>query len=85
MIPACHAPSVCRLGGDGEVNELIGAAFRQVPSFKFLPLVYQVASRMSAGEPSRPGVAALTVEGRSRWGQLPCHQLLAGAALTGRH
>lgn len=38
-----------RLGADREVNELVGAAFRQVPSHKFLPLVYQAASRMSAG------------------------------------
>lgn len=37
-----------RLGHDPEVNQLVGAAFQQVPSFKFLPLVYQVASRMSA-------------------------------------
>ncbi|KAL4452130.1 hypothetical protein ABPG75_007792 [Micractinium tetrahymenae] len=37
-----------RLGADAEVNELVGEAFRSVPSFKFLPLVYQVASRMSA-------------------------------------
>lgn len=28
----------------------MGTAFQQVPSFKFLPLVYQVASRLSAGE-----------------------------------
>ena len=62
----------CRLGGDGEVNELIGAAFRQVPSFKFLPLVYQVASRMSAGKRGRQAQNH-TTEGRSGRGLL-CHQ-----------
>jgi hypothetical protein len=40
---------VRRLGGDAEVNALVGAALREVPSHKFLPLVYQVASRLSAG------------------------------------
>ncbi|PSC71129.1 serine threonine-kinase ATM isoform X1 [Micractinium conductrix] len=39
-----------RLGQDREVNRLVGAAFRSVPSHKFLPLVYQVASRMSAAK-----------------------------------
>jgi hypothetical protein len=39
---------VRRLGGDAEVNALVGAALREVPSHKFLPLVYQVASRLSA-------------------------------------
>ena len=54
LTPAKYRPTALifcrRLGTDREVNALIGAAFRSVPSYKFLPLVYQVASRMSAGE-----------------------------------
>ena len=52
LVPSgVFAAPLRRLGADREVNGLVGAAFQQVPSFKFLPLVYQVASRLSAGAP----------------------------------
>ena len=37
------------LAGEAEVNALLGKVLADIPSHKFLPLVYQLASRMSAG------------------------------------
>lgn len=36
------------LGADGDVVKQLRSAFKRVPSHKFLPLMYQMASRLSA-------------------------------------
>ena len=38
------------LGSDHSVNAQLASSFREVPSFKLLSLVYQIASRMSAAK-----------------------------------
>lgn len=38
------------LGHDPDVNKQLAASFREVPSYKLLSLVYQIASRMSAAK-----------------------------------
>lgn len=38
------------LGSDKGVNEQLAVSFREVPSYKLLSLVYQIASRMSAAK-----------------------------------
>ncbi|KAK9806879.1 hypothetical protein WJX72_005975 [[Myrmecia] bisecta] len=38
------------LGTNAEVNKALALSFQQIPSYKFLPLVYQIASRMSAAK-----------------------------------
>jgi hypothetical protein len=43
-----------QLGSDSVVVSDLEAGFRQVPSYKFIPLAYQIASRMSAGGPCLP-------------------------------
>lgn len=42
------------LGAEKEVARQMAAAAGEVPSWKFLPLVYQLASRLSCGGRSRP-------------------------------
>ena len=38
------------LGTDQSVNAQLAESFRQIPSYKLLSLVYQIASRMSAAK-----------------------------------
>ena len=38
------------LGADAGANKMLAVALTTVPSYKFLPLAYQMASRMSAAE-----------------------------------
>ena len=38
------------LGADPKVNAQVAESFRDIPSHKLLPLVYQIASRMSAAK-----------------------------------
>lgn len=42
------------LGADPKVAEQMAKAAGEVPSWKFMPLVYQLASRLSCGGRSRP-------------------------------
>ncbi len=46
------------------VNSALAEALAEVPSHKFVPLAYQIASRLGAGTGA---AAAFQVRGRARW------------------
>ena len=73
------------LGADPKVNAQVAESFRDIPSHKLLPLVYQIASRMSAAKSGPHYESGFQVADLSPETWLPCGILHSACPLLVQH